>query len=251
MNALPALATAFILTLTRCGGVLMLMPGIGEAEVPVMIRAALAAALALFLLPVTLPLYPALTEPAMLPPLLLHEIILGLWLGMLARFAALALVIAWQWIALLIGLASVLNPDPSLGPQATALARLATLLVCLFGLATGLYALPLRALIGSFTVLPPAASLPVPALTGDLLGVVSDSLVLALRLAGPLVLASLLFHAAMGMLMRIVGRLQIFFISIPLQLLGGFLLLGFLTIAMIDLWAGALRQSWLGLPGIR
>ena len=52
------------------------------------------------------------------------EVITGLWIGWLARLLVLALPIAGQYIAYMLGIANVLQPDQELGGQATPIARL-------------------------------------------------------------------------------------------------------------------------------
>ncbi len=78
------------------------------------------------------------------------EVITGLWLGWLARLLVLALPVAGQFIAYMLGVANVLQPDPELGGQATPIARLFAIAAPLAILVTGLYALPLAALAGSY-----------------------------------------------------------------------------------------------------
>ena len=50
-RGLPGLAFAFALVLCRAGMVVMLLPGLGETEPPAIVRAGLALALSLLLLP--------------------------------------------------------------------------------------------------------------------------------------------------------------------------------------------------------
>ena len=56
--------------------------------------------------------------------MIVAEVMTGLWLGWLARLFCLALPIAAQFIAYLLGISTVLQPDAELGPQSTALAAL-------------------------------------------------------------------------------------------------------------------------------
>ena len=109
LAALPGYAFAFIMVLARVGSAMMLLPGFGEAEVPMPVRAALAVALTLVMMPVVAPLLPP--EPADMMRALLGvaaEVIAGLWLGWLARLLVLALPMAAQLAAGMIGLQTVL-----------------------------------------------------------------------------------------------------------------------------------------------
>ena len=155
LASLPGLAFQAVLILCRLGAAVMLLPGIGEAEIPANMRIALALGLVLALLPILAPGLPPMPEDvAALGSLVAGEVLTGLWIGLLARFLALALAQAGQVVALLIGLDSPLQGDMVLGASATALARMLSLATAALMLGTGLYELPLRALVESYTVLP-------------------------------------------------------------------------------------------------
>jgi flagellar biosynthetic protein FliR len=78
---------------------------------------------------------------------------------------------------------------------------------------------------------------------------VADSFGLALRLASPFVLASLVWHVATGLMARFLPRLQVYFIAIPGQILGGLLLLAGLSSALLSAWMQATRTGLSALPG--
>ena len=240
LDALPALAFQAMLVLARLGAAVLLLPGLGEQDAPASIRLALVLALVALLLPGLVPVLPAI--PQGLPELLrliLTETGFGLWLGLLARLVALALAQAGQVVALMVGLASPLQTDPMLGAQSTATGRLFTLLAATLVLSTGLYALPLRALAESYAVLPPGEPLPLGRSAETVAQAVADSLALALRLAGPLVLAAVLGNFALGLLARVAPQVQVFTVAAPGQIIGGLLLLGLLLPAMLAVWLAA------------
>jgi flagellar biosynthesis protein FliR len=238
-----------VLVFARIGGAMLLLPGLGEPDVPATIRLGLALALVALLLPSLSPGLPAVpgTVPDLLR-LLLVETGAGLWLGLLARLLALAMVQAGQMVALMIGLASPLQTDPLLGAQSTATGRLFGLLAAALVLGSGLYALPLRALAGSYALLPPGEALPLGA--GAVVQGVAESLGLALRLAAPLVLAAVLGQFALGLLARLAPQVQIFAVAAPGQLLAGLLLLALVLPALLSAWATATREGFLALPGL-
>jgi flagellar biosynthetic protein FliR len=250
LEALPGLAFHAVLLLCRLGAAAMLLPGLGEAEVPATLRLALALGLVLVLLPVVSPGLPAM--PGDVPGLaflLLAEIGIGLWIGLLARFLAMALAQAGQVVALLIGLASPLQGDMVLGASATALARMFALATAALVLATGLYEIPLRALVESYAVLPAGMGLPGGAAAETLARKAADSLALALQLAAPFVLAAILFNAGLGLIARLAPQAQVFVVAAPVQILGGFLLIILLLPAILAVWQGAMVQGFQRLPG--
>ena len=121
LAALPGHAFAAALLFARIGTALMLLPGMGETEVPVPVRLALAVVLTALLFPVLAPaLPPAPGDVGRLLVLVGSEATVGLWFGFLARLALFALVMAGQLVALLLGFASVLTADAVVGPHGTA-----------------------------------------------------------------------------------------------------------------------------------
>ena len=121
LRALPALSFQAVLIFARLGAAVMLLPGIGEQEIPP-IRLALGLALLALLLPVLAPDLPAAPEMgAEAVRLVAQEVVVGLWLGGLARILTIGMSMAGQAIATLIGLQGMLVSDPQLGAQGTAL----------------------------------------------------------------------------------------------------------------------------------
>ena len=218
-EALAPLAFHAVLVLARIGGAVMLPP-IPEA-------------------------------PAELLRLVALETATGLWIGLLARLIALALAQAGQVVGLMIGLASPLQGDLLFGAQGVALSRLLALLAAVLVLASGLYALPLRALAESYAVLPVGAPLAAGPIAETVAVAAGESLGLALRLAGPFVLLAVLGNLALALIARVAPQVQVFIIAVPAQILAGILLLALLLPALLAAWQEAARAGLGSLPGLR
>src|SRR4051812_9922666 len=91
LAALPGLAFAFVLVLARVGTAVMLLPGLGEVEAPAMVRAGLALAMTLLVLPAVEPTVPSLPQDLAGAGMIGAELLSGAVLGWLARLPALAL----------------------------------------------------------------------------------------------------------------------------------------------------------------
>lgn len=250
LAGLPGLAWAFALVLCRTGAAVMLLPGVGEAEMPATVRAGLALAVTLLLLPVVAPHVPAAADGSGMAASVAAELLAGAALGWLARLPALALGMAGAVLSYMTGLSSVVQTDPALGGQSAALGRLFGLLAPVLILSSGLYALPLQALAGSYDVIPPGAVMPAAPLADVVQGAVAASFGLALRLSAPFLLAGVLFHAALGLLARLVPQLHLASASGPGQILGGLVLLGLLAAPIVAAWSGAVSDAWSALPGL-
>jgi flagellar biosynthesis protein FliR len=245
---LPALAFGAVLVASRVGGALMLLPGVGEPEVPPTVRLCLLLALVALLPPPLSPGLPALPEGVPeLARLVATESLVGVFLGFLARVAVLALAQAGQVVALMVGLSSPLQTDAVFGAQGTATGRLFGLLAAVLVFNTGLYALPLGALAESYSVLPPGQGLPLGEGAEAVAGAVAASFGLALRLAAPLVLAAVLGQVALGLVARLAPNVQIYAVAGAGQILAGLLLLALVLPALVPVWAAAVQDAFLRL----
>lgn len=252
VDQLPALAFGAVLVAARVGGAVMLLPGLGEPEVPPTVRLCLLLALVALLLPPLQPSLPALPDAVPeLARLVAVEALAGVFLGFLARVAVLSLAQAGQVAALMIGLSSPLQTDAVFGGQSTATGRLFGLLAAVLVLNTGLYALPLGALVESYAVLPPGEGLPLGEGAEAVAGAAAASLDLALRLAAPLVLGALLGQVVMGLVARLAPNLQIYAVAGAGQILAGLLLLALVFPALASVWSASVQDSLRHLVGGR
>jgi len=248
-NHLSAQAFAFMLVVCRCAAAVMLLPALGESDPPPMIRAGIAFALAVLLTPAISGDLPPMPQNFLkLAGLIAGELLAGGVLGWLARLVALALSAAGQIMSLATGHSSVLQPDPMLGAQASALGRMFSLAAPVVILSTGLYTLPLTALAGSYHVFPAGGMVPPGDLAETALRAVAASFSLSLRLASPFLLISLLWQTGLGLLSRLVPHIQVYFAAMPAQLLGGLLLLALLGGSIVAAWSSATQDAFSALP---
>lgn len=257
-------ALAFVLVLSRTGGVVMLMPGIGEQSMPVMVRAGCALTLTVLLLPLVAPLLMQTHLDALAPlalcGMIAVELFAGVLIGWMARLICMALPIAGQIIAVCMGISSVLQPDPDLGSGSSAPARFLNLLAPLVLLVTGAYILPIRAILGSYTIIPPGGALLLATthahwnLLGDsaqgVIQLTEHSFALGLELSAPFLILSLVWQGMLGIMTRLLPTLQIYNAASPLQLLGGIALLGLTLSTMIAIWQGQAFDVLRALPGL-
>jgi flagellar biosynthetic protein FliR len=248
---LPTWAFGFVLVLARAGSACMLLPGIGEVQLPATIRAGFAATLTFVLLPVLAPSLPPVPDDvARALAMLAAEIVTGLWFGWLVRLLLMAMPICGQIVSSVLGQTNVLQPDPALGPQTAALAQLFALATVVLVLRTGLHTLPFAALAGTYDVIPAGKLLPAADTADQVTRALADAFALALRLASPFVLASLVWQTGLGVLTRLVPQLHVFFAAMPGQILAGILLLALLAGGMFAAVQEHLQASFLALPGL-
>jgi flagellar biosynthetic protein FliR len=243
-------APAFVLVLARVGAAMTLLPGLGEAVAPAVVRIGLALSITILLMPELQPMMPPTPAAGLSMALMVAgEVITGLWFGWITRMIVLALPVCAQFIGYLIGLSSVLQPDPELGAQSGALGKLFEMAAPVLLLVSGLYRLPLTALSGLFQLIPPGQMLPVGDTTEIAIHAVGTGFSLALQLASPFVVIGVVWHIAMGLIARIVSRMQIYFVSMPGQIMTGLALLMVTGGAILFAWRDGVQVYFVALPG--
>jgi flagellar biosynthetic protein FliR len=151
-------APAFALVLARVGAAMALLPALGESVAPAVVRIGLALSLTVILVPELQPIMPPVPAAGLsMGAMIAGEVVTGLWFGWITRMIVLALPNGAQFVGYLIGLSSVLQPDPELGAQSGALGKLFEMAAPVVLLASGLYRLPLIALNGLFRLIPAGA----------------------------------------------------------------------------------------------
>ena len=247
-------AFGLLLLLARIGAIFALLPGIGESSIPATVKAGLILSLTLLLLPSLAPLLPPRPiNELRFAGLIVIEMANGLWFGWLARVVVSGLPLAGQFIADVSGMANVLMPSPDLGSQTSAVSRLYEVAVPVLMLSTGLYMIPLSALSGYYQLIPPGVFALAPPFLGDsatlTLGTMARAFDLALRLASPFILTGVAWNVAIGLVARLVPRMQIFFVATPGQIGVGLLLLAMLAHSLLAAWSEAARIGFATLPG--
>jgi len=222
---LPTQVYIILLVISRLGGTMMLIPGIGETFVPVQYRLILTIGLSLVVAPLvadTIPLAPSAPE---LARLIFFEMVIGLYFGIVARILLLTLDTAGQIIAMNTGLANAQIFNPAIATQGSLpgffLLNIATLLL----LITDLHHLLIRALIDSYSLFPPGESLPIADFADAISTIISNSFQLAVQLSSPFIVLGLLFYLVMGVMARLMPQLQIFFVALPIQVVMGLVVL--------------------------
>jgi flagellar biosynthetic protein FliR len=223
------------LAFLRIGGLMLLLPGLGERMIPVRVRLALALALAAAV-GLSQPL-PADAPP--LPLLIVRETAIGAALGAAVRMAAQALTLAGAIAAQATSLSHLF------GGQATEAASIYGQTLQLAGLALLMAAgLPLWVIdmvIRSYDVLPVTGWPPGRDLALWGIGRMGHAFALAFVLAAPFVLASMLYNVAMGVLNRAMPQLMVALVGAPLITGLGLAILALSAPLILDVWARAME----------
>src|SRR6478609_2214861 len=153
VSLLPALAAAFMLAFARVGAMVMLLPGLGESNIPVRVKLSIALLLTLIILPLHRQAYHVdMTSMTALLVLMMHEIVIGIILGATARVTLSALQVAGSIIAQQVGLGFVTSVDPTQGQQGVLIGNFLTLLGITMLFATDSHHLVIAAINDSYKV---------------------------------------------------------------------------------------------------
>ena len=237
--ALPIEVYGASLVFARVGALVMLMPGVGETAVPVRARLAFAFLLALVLYPVVragLPQVPA-TVDGMFGQLII-ELLIGLGLGAILRFFLAAMITTGEVISLQTTLAFAQTTNPTQAQPAATVGSFLTVLALALIFSTDLHQLFIGAVAKSYTLFTPGKTPPVGDFANLAVRMVADTFALGVQLAAPVLIFSLVFNVASGLVGRVMPQFQVFFIATPLNLMLGLsvfaLSLGVMGLVWID-----------------
>src|ERR1700744_4403484 len=238
---LPALSgtiLTYLLAFSRVGAMMMLLPGIGTMGVPSRVRLVLALAVAFALTPTVQNLYPpqAPQTSIALGILIGQEVTAGVLVGAMASIIISALQVAGFLIASQIGLSYAQTVDPTQNTQGAVVGNFLTLLGTVMIFATNLHHLAIGAIAGSYRMLPPGGTLPTSYMAQLVIRLVSSSFALGFQLAAPFLVFGFAVYAALGVLAKLMPQLQIFFVTMPINILCGFVILLAMLVSMITLF---------------
>jgi flagellar biosynthetic protein FliR len=235
ISLLPALAATFMLVFARIGAMVMLLPGLGETNIPVRIKLAIALLLTLVILPLHRAAYHVDLQASLTPLLvqMLHEIIIGVVLGATARVTLSALQVAGSVIAQQMGLGFVTAVDPTQGQQGLLIGNFLTILGITLLFATDSHHLVIAALNDSYAVFSPGEMMP----SGDVAALATRAFAAAfkigMQLAAPFLVFGLVFNMGLGVLARLMPQMQVYFVGVPLSIMAGFLVFAAVIAAMM------------------
>ncbi len=220
------------------------MPGVGEAFISARIRIAFAALVTFALVPWLGPAMPVLPENAMvMVGQILHEILIGILIGTVARLIVSALEIGGMIISTQMGISAAVMFNPVMATQGSLISVFLSLAGLKILFLTNTHHLFFYALRDSYALFPPQEVLPIDAITNSVVQTVSASFRIAVQISAPFLVLGVVFFVGLGLLSRLMPAIQIFFIALPLQIILGLVLLGLSFSAIMMLFLQQLSES--------
>lgn len=245
MEFLSGTLFGFFLVLTRLGAFFATAPVFSWRVLPVPTRTAIAVVLSVFF-SALVPVSPAIAGDLPLLErvlLLAQEAIYGLSLGLVAYCLFAVVQQAGRFVERQMALNMANLFDPFSGEQARPLGMLLEILFILLLFSTDGHHLLLKILARSFDRYPLGAGPAIGPLTESIILAGSTMFLLALQMAAPMLAAFLLLMVVLAFLARIAPETNVLFLSLPLRVGLGLLLIGF----FIPYLNGYLQQfaAWL------
>jgi flagellar biosynthetic protein FliR len=239
---------ALFATFCRIGGCFMVLPGFSSNRVPVQIRLFIAVAVSMALMPLLWDsIYPSVKGGDQAYIILVgSELLVGVTLGLVARYIVLALQYAGTGMSMAIGF----NSAPGGGMleneaegQLTALISFAALFILFL---TDFHHMVIGSLVRSYNYMPMGTEFDPRRAVMTLTDTLGSSFMLALRLASPFLVYGLIFNLSIGMVNKLAPQIPVYFISIPFILCGGLILLYFGISTFLALFADGFETLFMG-----
>jgi len=231
------------LVFARLASIVMLIPGIGETFIPPRIRLAFAFAMALAIIPVVsggVPPIPA--QVSGVAGAVIKEVLIGLMIGAILRLFMSSLATAGEIISLQTTLSFAQTANPTQAQPSTTLSTFLGLMGVVLIMTTDLHHLFLSAIVRSYAIFPFHRAVQVADAGQLAIQTVGKSFALGLQLSAPVVVFSLIFNIATGLIGRVMPQFQVFFVATPLMVLMGLSIfaLSLGTIGMV--WVDRYRE---------
>ncbi len=206
----------------RVGAMMAVLPAFGEQAVPARIK--LGAAIAFTLISSPVISSQQTSHPENLGMMLGAEVVVGLLLGLLFRFFVLALQTAGSIAANVMSLSQLFGGGVGTDPQpafSTLMVVAGLALACMFGL----HVYVIEALILSYDLFPLGKLPDGSDVAAWGIEKVARCFALGLSLAGPFVVASIVYNLGLGVINRAMPQLMVAFVGAPAISMGGLVLL--------------------------
>lgn len=236
--SLPIEIYHMALIFLRVGSVVMLLPAIGEQSVPIRVRLGFSLVLSLCLAPTALPVLPPMPQTVgEMGGQVFKELFVGLMMGGILQLMMMALTVAGEVMAIQTTLAFSQTANPNEAQPGATLSTFLSVVAVALIFATNLDHLFIGAIAKSYQLFPPMKPPQVTDAALLAMRTVGAAFALGIQLAAPVIVFSIVFNIATGLIGRLMPQFQIFFAATPLAVLLG--------MSVFALSIGLISMVWL------
>ena len=235
---------ALLMVFARVGTALMLIPGLGDNYTPARSRLLLSLGLSLAVVPAIRPYLPP--EPADVPALfvmIFWEFVVGAFLGTIAQIFMTTMETAGQFMAQQIGLSNAYIFNPQAQTQGSIPGTLLTMTAMMSMFVTDLYQVLIKAIVGSYEVFHYNSFSMFPDMSEAIVHLVSRTFLIAVEMCGPFFAIGLLMYSAFGLIGRLLPQIQVFFVTLPLQLGLGLMIFALSSTVIMHFWVESFAET--------
>ncbi|MFD2207900.1 flagellar biosynthetic protein FliR [Kiloniella antarctica] len=245
-DLLPSSIYVFLVVFTRVGSAMILLPGFGETYISPRIRLALALLVCLVITPILSPKIPPFTDSvASLGLLIFSEVLIGVFMGSIARIFLSATASAGMIAANMSSLANAMVQDPVSAQQASIMGTFMSSIAVVLIMILDIHHLFILGLVDSYELFVPGAPLPMGDFSNMMSRIVGDTFLLATRMAAPFIVVGIVFILGLGLLAKLIPQMQVFFVAMPLQVAMGITVLFLSVPVMIKVFILSLEEHWM------
>lgn len=223
----------------RVGAIMAVLPAFGDQSVPVRIRLLLSVTFTLIVAPAVGMDRAALPTNLLAAVILLApEVLSGLFFGLFLRFFILALQIAGSIAAQATSLSQIFGGTAGVDPQ-PAIGQILVVAGTALAALSGLHVQAAAYMIHSYTLVPFGSRLDPGLVAQTGIAQVARTFSLGFSLAGPFLIASIIYNVVLGVINRAMPQLMVSFVGAPALTAGGLLLLLLAAPLMLGVWISA------------
>ena len=234
---------AFVLVLTRVSAFLISAPIFSWIAIPIRVKIAIAFLTSIFFAMIT-PAIASVDSMISIILLIANEVIYGIALGIATTMLYSVVKMSGRIAERQMGMAMAATLDPLSGERSQPLSILLEMIFILLFLSANGHHLLLMIISRSYESFPPGVVPTIPILLEGIVSAGTTMLLISLRLAAPMLAAFLLLLVVLAVFARIMPDMNILFISMPLRVGMGLLMMG-IFIPFINQFVGEFAE-WMG-----
>lgn len=210
---------AFFVVFARFAGAITILPGFSADYISIRTRTAFVVTLTFIMVPVLMDKMPTVpNSPTGLVLLLIGEFTIGLMIGSVARIFLSAVQTTGSIIAFTSSMANAMIMDPISQQQSAVVGVALTTMATVIIFISDLHHLMIYVIADSYTLFVPGQLPDTGEMSEMIVDTVRNAFTLGVQLAAPFLLISFAYTVAMGILARLMPKLNVFFVGMPLSI---------------------------------